>query len=283
MSVGKKRQWSVVTYQCPYLGREVSEIWDGILPCIPVNAYLRAGGQLHQWSPKTVQNKAYCLLAFVRWLADSDRSFWNLDVRLGGRAILEFRNELLRRVYPVGLQAAPSLADITADDIMGEILGLCRYWRGAQEQIRGEQSSRRDDYSRNRTRPAVFRVKVTKRAERGKESLRPEEIDAVWNYFLVERRPPRRCPSGLVKERWHMQTALWARECMVWALFMCTGLRRGEAPAVMLEDVRYEGKEGWWVYLVDPREARTVDARRREVLNFGAKLKNRLTSYDCMV
>ncbi len=162
---------------------------------------------------------------------------------------------------------------VTAREIMGEVLGLCRYWRGSGERIRGDELKVGVEESQKSKRPAAFEIRIRNRSEKGKESLHPEEIDAVWDYFLIERRLPRRCPPDVSKERWQTQTALWARECMVWALFMCTGLRRGEAPAIMLEDVRHEAKAGWWVHLIDPRETQTVDARRQKIFDAGAALK----------
>lgn len=264
-------RWRIVTYYCPHVQREVTELWDGLFPCIPVNAYLREGSALRQWAPKTVELKAYRLLQFFRWLTDSGMSFWDPDVRLGGAVIVAFRNQLLDRVRPCDSTSEPSLTAQTASRIMGEVLDLCRFWRHRGERIRGDhRSTRKKDRSQ---RPAAFTVKAPNRSRRGRESLSPAEIDAIWDYLLTDCRPPRRCPSGESQERWRMRTALWARDCMVWTLFICTGLRHGEAPAIMLDDVRHDPDTGWWVHLIDPREVNVVDPRRRQIFQYGARLK----------
>src|SRR5690606_3529017 len=133
--------WRVVKYRCPYLRREVWEIWAGPVPCIPANIYLREQSQLHGWRSTTIEAKAYRLVNFFRALGQAGISFWTDSVRRGGNLMLAYRVSLQRR-----LQSAPTtqeeeddeaenalfatgdaLARITesrASDIMGEILDL---------------------------------------------------------------------------------------------------------------------------------------------------------------
>jgi integrase len=245
--------------------QDVWEIWAGPLPCVPANVYLREQTQLLGWEPTTVETKAYRLIHFFRVLSDAGVSFWVDPVRRGGNLMLAYRVSLQRRVRgavdmkrgegggaPVSVfvddDAVKRITESRASDIMGELLSMCDFWTQPGETKLVDSKLREE-----RKRPPVFRITVHGKPSRGAQSLTLAEYNQIWDFWLIERRPPRGAK---------LMTAWWARNLMLWALMCTTGLRRWEVPGVMLRDVRYEADSGWWVHLVDPRDAPGEQDRR---------------------
>lgn len=81
MSERTDMNWRVLKYDCPILGREISEIWAGPVPSVSANVYLRRLARLRQWADATVSAIAYRLVVFFRWLDTEGLSFWPDEVR----------------------------------------------------------------------------------------------------------------------------------------------------------------------------------------------------------
>src|SRR5215210_6208020 len=84
----------VIRTYCSYWSSTLFELWDGLLPLIPANNYLRTHISL---SDSTLANKAYALAIFFRFLQRNRLTFYDLSNRSIDLYIRKFRNELLKR------------------------------------------------------------------------------------------------------------------------------------------------------------------------------------------
>jgi len=271
-SIGLTPSFRVHTYDCPWLGHSVSEIWRGETPWIPGNVYLRREGAYASWAEGGYEVRAMRLIHLARWCERAGVPFWDKDLRLGRDQMVEFRQSLLARTVP---GAKDTLTASTVSRVMGEVLKLCRFWVQEGERIKGDVRLDRPRASpgRSEKRPPAFKVASGRTQGRGEESLTPEEVQAIWTFLLVRRRPPKKCPPGMDQERWKLRTACWARDCMLWALLCGTAIRRGEAVGVMVEDVTWA--DGcYWLDVVEP-DAKAVarNPMRKAAILAGARHK----------
>src|SRR5215213_11072582 len=84
----------VVRTYCPYWRMTLHELWDGLIPVISANNYLRSNLTV---SASTITGKAYSLAIFFRFLERNRLTFFDLQERSIEPYILKFRNELLLR------------------------------------------------------------------------------------------------------------------------------------------------------------------------------------------
>jgi integrase len=94
--------------------------------------------------------------------------------------------------------------------------------------------------------------------------MEQEEVDAVWTYLTSEARPGRsslliESPTGPKRgwssarvaawkrdqQRYREQLAWFHRQQMLWALMIGSGMRRGELPLLMTNDVQFYGDDLW--------------------------------------
>src|SRR5947209_10252009 len=154
----------VVRTFCPQQERTMYELWEGVIPIIPVNNYFRAHPS---WSTNTLASKAYQLIHFFRFLKRTSLSFWTVKARSAGPAMLLFRNELLLRARMPKDHAGSSsqnsdeqvkgrnaISHSAAKSILAEVGLLCEWWRqpGETPIIRGVfyyGNRRRDRFPRN--------------------------------------------------------------------------------------------------------------------------------------
>jgi hypothetical protein len=283
--------WRVVRYHCPYLERGVVELWDGSFPCIAANIYLRRQAANLSWKRNTAEAKAYALLPLFRWLSSRGHSFWEDEVRRGGRVMMAFRLDLQRRITsPLNPSPDEPISRNRAREIMNELLALCDYWtqeRFEEPLVKTPQTARERRAGRSRSdkwKPAAFRIRASDHSSRGEESLTVEEYERIWRLWLTDLRPvkpeilqsriradwpeSKRREHVATNSRWKMEQAWWARNLMYWALISTTGLRRREVPGVMLKDVVHDSDTGYWVHLVDPTDGAIslTEADRKLVL-----------------
>lgn len=255
------------------LERRITELWstDG-QPWIAANVYLREMAPIKNWSETTISRKAADLRHFAQWLSAEGRTFWDPEVRLGGKLMVAFRDSLFGKRAKGNRSRGQALQASTIRQIMREAFDLCSYWKAGAESIRGSRTLLGKSRWKRKALPPAFSLRVIP-TRRGEQSLTLDEVKAVWAHLYEDCRPPRRWGRELSKAEWQLRMAFWARDCMIWALLISTGLRRGEVPGVMLHDVKaYEGA-GWWVHLVDPREHLGGSPKRASVASYGAKFK----------
>lgn len=269
--------WKTRTYFCTVTERKWSEIWDpeGVIPWIPGNVYLRESALLEDWTPTTVAAKAARLLHLAKWLDACSVDFWSEELRLGGAAMARFRKHLLDQSMAADGGTARPLSLETIKAILREVHTLCRYWQCQGERIHGELGSgpRGSRRSGRQRLPPAFRLKTHGSSKRGEQSLTLAEVERVWRFLWRDSRPARRPPSSIHKEQWQIDMAFWSRDCLLWALLISTGIRRGELPLLMLQDVVHDPKTGWWINLIDPRDSGWKGGSRPAPGSFGGRPK----------
>jgi integrase len=257
------------------------ELWEGVIPVIPVNNYFRAHPS---WSTSTLASKAYQLIHFFRFLKRNSLSFWMVRARSAGPVILQFRNELLLRArMPKDYADSPSqnsdeqvrevstLTHSAAKSILAEVGLLCEWWRQSGEApiIRGAVhygNRGRGRFPRNAaTLPASFTIIVpAKEKYRTNHVLEPSEVSAIWDYLTLESRPAmptllkqhsRYPPSGWsqnrkltwqkIHDKYRTKLAWVHRQQMLWALMIGSAMRHGEVPLLMSVDVHFYGDDLW--------------------------------------
>jgi integrase len=286
----------IVSVLCPFARRRVWELWDGVVPVVAANGYLR-GAVLRR--PKTVRGKAARLKPFFTFLAANDLSFWDESVRLGGSGMALFKNALVARC------TFPSGADVMADDrtsaqvprdritarharqVLREVHQLCLWWRQSNEaplgagldlvDSRGAMPHRMRSVIRL---PDVFDVPIPA-AERNQQPdvMLPEEVQEVWQHFVDSQprpsadvaRNPLRPPGGWPitrqkrwardRDRFAVRLAWHRRQQMLWALMLAGGFRRAEVPLLMLRDVSLYRGELWVSLRVRPEHAHLGEAK----------------------
>lgn len=241
-------------------------------PWVAGNVYLRQMAPLKNWSDATLSRKATCFRHLAQWLSDEGRSFWDPEVRLGGRLMVDFRNSLFEKRPDSDYSGVGSLQAVTIRRIMAEAYGLCSFWKANDEKIKGERQIR-GSWRGRKAIPPAYSVRVVAPSRRGQQSLTLEEVRSIWRYLYVECRPPRRWGNGVRRQEWQWLMSFWARDCMIWALLISTGLRRGEVPGLMIHDVKNHKGAGWWVHLIDPREQLAGKVNRVRVSEYGATFK----------
>ena len=128
---------------CQFWQVETYELWDGIIPVVPANNYLRSTLEL---SDRTVEGKAYSLALFFRFLQRNSINFFELGSRTLRPIILQFKNELLFRVragkdnpnrkkgnssgkedthFEAGVQP---ITYHYAQTVLAEVGQLCKWW-----------------------------------------------------------------------------------------------------------------------------------------------------------
>lgn len=249
-------------------------------PWIAANVYLREMAPIKNWSEATIARKAADLRHLAQWLSTEGRTFWDPEVRLGGKLMVAFRDSLFGKRATGNRNRGQALQASTIRQIMREAFDLCSYWKAGAESIRGSRTLLVKSRWKRKALPPAFSIRVIP-TRRGEQSLTLVEVKSVWTYLYEDCRPPRRWGRGLSKREWQLRMAFWARDCMIWALLISTGLRRGEVPGVMLHDVKAYDGAGWWVHLVDPREHLGGSPKRASVASYGAKFKT--GSRDVMV
>lgn len=270
----EKKQWYVFSYLCHVTDNQVSEVWSSSgFPWIAANVFLRETSWQRSWATRTTRECAYVLKELAVWLSANSFSFWDPEFRLGGRIMLAYRDYLFADTRFAN-STGRRLSIETTDRRLKLAFELCRYWLGEDESIRGERRALNKIGGRQTTqrRPPAFSIRKKYAHTRGKESLSPAELRSVWNHLYVEKRPPRRDKTKSLKQL-QIQKAFWSRDCMLWAVMISTGLRRGEIPALMLEDIRQYPNAGWWLHLIDPRQEVTVTRQRERVFEYGADFK----------
>lgn len=254
--------------QCPYRQERVSELWDGPLPIVPANTYLRAAMNA---KVQTLEAKAYRLVVFFRYLKANGWSFWDEDVRRGGAKMLFFRNALLARARrPQGDPA--KITHVTARLIMDEVFQLCEWWRQSGEDSlvsgvvieNGRGNLPHLDRQRHKL-PDAFVVRVpTAERYRLNDVLLLEEVEAVWSYLTIEAMPRapalvRKHPRPLAawspakRGQWERGRAKFAerlawhrRHLLLWAIFIGGAMRLDEVPLLMVHDLGlHNGRELW--------------------------------------
>jgi integrase len=208
---------------CQFWQRVTYELWDGIIPVVPANNYLRARLEL---SDRTVEGKAYSLALFFRFLQRNSLDFFELGSRTLRPLILQFKNELLFRVRAGkdnpnrdednsnekdDTRSEASIQPITyryAQTVLAEVGQLCKWWNLTEERtslrgsdhVQGHSSISRN--ARNQGLLDYFQLKIPKRKKfRENHVLEPSEVEAIWDYLTSEARPSRpeifaKYPSG---------------------------------------------------------------------------------------
>jgi hypothetical protein len=180
----------VVRTYCPYWGMTLHELWDGLLPIIPANNYLRS---TLTFSVSTTASKAYSLAIFFKFLEHNRLTFFDLQERSIEPYILKFRNELLLRARageferrqlsekPAENEIKP-IGYLHAKAILAEVGWLCVWWGLAKvnkyQPLRGHV---RGQYN-SRLLPDSFQIRIPNSAKpRGdNHALEPEEVNNLW-------------------------------------------------------------------------------------------------------
>lgn len=177
------------------------ELWDGLLPIVPANNYLRSNLTL---GVSTIAGKAYSLVVFFRFLDRNGLTFVDLKERSIETYILKFRNELLLRARAGEFQDSDLVEKLAENEInpicylhakaiLAEAGWLCVWWglvkvkkyRPLRGRIKGQHDSR--------LLPDSFQIRIRKSAKRhgDNHALEPEEVNRVWDYVTRENRPHR--------------------------------------------------------------------------------------------
>lgn len=198
---------AVVCTYCPYWGRRSHELWDGLLPIIPANNYLRSNLAL---SVSTIAGKAYRLTLFFRFLERNRLTFFDLQSRSIEPYILKFRNELLLRARAGEFENCDLGEDLPEDEvkpigylhakaILAEVGWLCVWW--GLVKVKKYQLPRKHVKGQHNSQllPDSFQIRIPNSAKsRGdNHALEPDEVDRVWDYVTRENRPVR--PRILVR------------------------------------------------------------------------------------
>lgn len=253
--------------RCPIRQQEFAELWDGLSPVIPANAYLRYDAN---WKPRTLRAKAYRLLPFFEFLNANGWSFSDESVRRGGHKMVLFRNSIIERAR-LPEKHTRHIKYSTARDILEEVYRLCEHWVSPGENPIAalRATDRRGALSHlstiARQLPPAFRVTIPPEEKNApNDVMLVEEVDAVWQHITIEAAPP--LPSCLKVNRlrprsewtearqaaWHHERERFAerlawfrRHQMLWALFVGSGIRLSEAPLFMNHDVALYNGELW--------------------------------------
>jgi integrase len=263
----------VLRTYCPFWERTVYELWDGFQPVVPANNYLRANLAL---SDSTLADKAYSLLPFFRFLGKNSIDFFELSPQSLSPLIQHFRNQLLFNVRKSALNAAASVADTggrapghaRAKCILSEVRWLCEWWKLVTPRRAQTTAYRpgRGLRTWSRSPRDCFTIGIPKPRKKFRQNhvMEQEEVDAVWNFLMSEARPSRsnlliEHPTG-PKRGWSpARAAAWKRDQqkyreqlawfhgqqMRWALLIGSGMRRGEVPLLMMNDVQFYGEDLW--------------------------------------
>jgi len=262
---------------CPFWERTTYELWNGQNPIIAANNYLRANLAR---TDNTLQDKAYSLLPFFRFLQRNSLDFLELNPQTITPFISHFCNELLFRVRQTDGFAEPKtvqerdgtirkLGYERASTILSEVGWLCEWWGLIK---------RRPDHSitygsprwrfgnRMNGLPDAFILAVPRARKKFRENhvLELNEVEAIWEYVTVGSRPQK--PTVLMKnplqpgrgwslarrlswkrfsQLYRERIAWFHRQQMLWALMISSGMRRSEIPLLMMEDVRFRGADLW--------------------------------------
>lgn len=274
MSQGSRSSLVVIRTYCPYWERALYELWDGLLPIIPANNYLRSNLAL---SASTIAGKAYSLALFFRFLVRNRLTFFDLNERSIEPYILKFRNELLLRARVGEVERIDLSKKHTKDEIhpigylhakaiLAEVGWLCVWWGLTKvkkyQPLRGRIKGQHD----SQLLPDSFHIRIPNSGRRreNNHALEPEEVDRVWDYITRENRPHR--PKILAKHTSHpplnwpvrkirawnkayqhyrVRLAWFHRQQMLWALMLGSAMRRSEVPLVMLSDLMFIGDDLW--------------------------------------
>jgi integrase len=261
---------------CPFWERTLFELWSDGNPVIAANNYLRHDLTL---SERTLENKAYHLVAFFRFLQRNSLSFFELDSNTLRPFVLHFRNDLLYRVRAQpdsddvrkGFQDRQSVTPIDyvhARNILMETSRLFEWWRCIHVGLQSHVPRARSTSTRFFT-PSMedcFSIRVPRNRRRLGENhvLEVEEVNAVWHFLTSESRPiePRlllKHPTGpkrgwtsfkalawkRAQKEYRKHLAWFHRQQVLWALFISSALRRSELPLLMLSDVQFRGNDLW--------------------------------------
>lgn len=265
---------------CQFWQRITYELWDGLLPVVSANNYLRAHLEL---SDHTLEGKAYSLALFFRFLQRNSLDFFDLSSRILNPLILQFKNELLFRVRAgegnsdakKSTRPKAGVQPITyryAQSVLAEVGGLCKWWDLIEERpsqtVIGYRKTRPSPLRRapNQVLPDCFRIyiPIARKSFRENHVLEPSEVEAVWYYLTSEARPTRpkllvKCPSGpkpdwsprqisaweKAQQEYRERLAWFHRQQMLWALFLGSAMRRSEVPLLMLVDIQFYGADLW--------------------------------------
>lgn len=246
-----------VTTVCPYRKQVVVELWAGVEPMLPANLYLRHLLDERSAERGTLKSKASRLKSYFAFLRARGHSFWHPDARLGGNDVQAFKETLLQRA------TAKEITFGRVNDILGDVLELCRYFVQPGEQIPGEYVSRVVE-SRGGTpatrlhveRPLNFQVKVpAEERNRTNRVMTPADVERIWELFGPESEPvpdddivrntrPRSEWSAQRRRRWDTARASYAserakhrRRRMLWSQLIGGGWRKEELPLLMNRDV----------------------------------------------
>lgn len=235
-------------YRCPILHGPMWDIWIDHRPLPALSIYLRSESRLREWEPTTRAAIAYRLVHVARWLERRGSLSCDSPIFSGGEETVQFR-EHLRSLTDVG-----QIAETTADKIMGDLLGVAVYWGLIARPRRGKEK-----------RPPAFRFKIRKNPSfEGEKSLSRDEISRVWDFLERAQRPDRR--------RSRIREALWARDLILWATFISTGIRAREALGLLVDDVIRSSSGRLWLKVVDPRTS-PAEPWRMDALEWGARYK----------
>ena len=270
----------VVRTYCPFWQRTLYELWEGNLPVVPANNYLRSNLIL---SDHSLADKAYSLILFFRFLQRNSVDFFELNPRTLNPFILHFKNELLFRARSSEISSddrnstrlEPVVKPISyshAQSVLAEVGWLCEWWglietRPSRSLSRyGKTHQSNSCRTPKRVLPECFRISIPKARRRFSENhvLEPSEVEAIWIYLTSEARPTRRkllveFPSGprtiwpqrrilawkKAQQEFRERLAWFHRQQMLWALLLGSAMRRGEVPLLMLVDVQFYRADLW--------------------------------------
>jgi integrase len=239
----------VVTYICPVRHGPIWDIWIDERPIPLFSVYLRREALYKEWSDNTRRNVAYRLLHVARWLAD--RSDFRPDGPLlrGGDETLAFRSHLR------SLTDRGDLSESTAHQIMGDLLALATHWGLRTRLRRGREK-----------RSPAFRFKISEaRSPEGEKSLSRQEVTAVWTYLEQDLRPRSGAPR--------LAQALWARDLILWATLISTGIRASEVIGLFLPDLMRPNGRHLYLAIRDPRLRPHEKWRQTARTDWGAQYK----------
>ena len=241
----------VIAYECPFAGRREYALWNGDLPVMAANCYLRSIGHMADGSKRTIAND---LLAWCRFVVDNGLDVWSEDVRLTGVYTDLFRDHLDR------LRRSGAISDETAARYLYATFRLCRWWQQPGDQSMGAEALRpsRGILAHTDTTvtiaPTEWRLEP-RAGEGGSRSkmLSLYAVEATWDYFETECRPAmpselRRKPRSdwtesrlraytALRASYEYQMALYRRNLALWGVTLSSGARLGELPLLTTADV----------------------------------------------
>jgi integrase len=264
----------VIRTYCPFWQRDLYELWSGIQPLVPANNYLRANLAV---ADSTLADKAYRLLPFFRFLERNSVQFFDLTPQSLNPLIQLFRNLLLLRVKKATAvddgssragESVDGLGYARAKCILDEVRWLCEWWSLVNPTSMSYTTYQPGRGMRTRKRAAhdCFTIGIPKARRRFRQNhaMEQQEVDAVWAYLTSEARPNRSTllteyPTGPRRGWSSRRTAAWKRDehryrerlawfhrqQMLWALMIGSGMRRGELPLLMTNDVQFYGEDLW--------------------------------------